>query len=51
MCSHYLVDAEFCNLAAGWEKGVVEKNGRDSRRRIWQEVLDRRWGSFVELND
>ena len=50
MCAHYLVDAEFCNVAAGWEKGVVEKNVQDSRRRIWQEVLERRWGSFAELN-
>jgi transposase len=50
MCAHYLIDAEFCNVAAGWEKGVVEKNVQDSRRRIWQEVLERRWGSFAELN-
>jgi transposase len=50
MCAHYLIDAEFCTVAAGWEKGVVEKNVQDSRRRIWQEVLDRRWASFAELN-
>jgi hypothetical protein len=25
-----------CRL--GWEKGVVEKNVQDSRRRIWQEA-------------
>ncbi len=36
MCAHFLIDAEFCNVAAGWEKGVVEKNVQDSRRRIWQ---------------
>jgi hypothetical protein len=35
LCSHYLFDAEFCNVASGWEKGVVEKNVQDSRRRIW----------------
>ncbi|HKY81814.1 MAG TPA: IS21 family transposase, partial [Sphingobium sp.] len=26
MVSHYLFEAEFCNPAAGWEKGQVEKN-------------------------
>lgn len=26
MCSHYLFDPEFCNRAAGWEKGIVEKD-------------------------
>ena len=39
MCSHYLFDADFCNVASGWEKGVVEKNVQDSRRRIWQEAV------------
>ena len=34
MCAHYLFDADFCNVASGWEKGVVEKNVQDSRRRI-----------------
>ena len=29
MCAHYLVDADFCNVASGWEKGVVEKNVQD----------------------
>ena len=28
MCSHYLFDPDFCNVASGWEKGVVEKNVR-----------------------
>ena len=50
MCSHYLFDADFCNVAAGWEKGVVEKNVQDSRRRIWIEAAKQRWGSFAELN-
>ena len=36
MVSHYLFEAEFCNPAAGWEKGQVEKNVLDARRRIWQ---------------
>jgi transposase len=50
MCSHYLFDADFCNVASGWEKGVVEKNVQDSRRRIWIEAGERRFGSFEELN-
>jgi transposase len=50
MASHYLFDADFCNVASGWEKGVVEKNVQDSRRRIWQEAAKERFGSFTELN-
>jgi len=38
MCAHYLFDADFCNVASGWEKGVVEKNVQDSRRRIWNDA-------------
>jgi transposase len=50
MCAHYLFDPDFCNVASGWEKGVVEKNVQDSRRRIWNEARDLRFGSFAELN-
>ncbi|MCC7059245.1 MAG: IS21 family transposase [Burkholderiaceae bacterium] len=50
MCAHYLFDADFCNVASGWEKGIVEKNVQDSRRRVWLEATQRRWGSFEELN-
>ena len=50
MCAHYLFDADFCNVASGWEKGVVEKNVQDSRRRSWLDAQKRRFGSFVELN-
>lgn len=50
MCAHYLFDADFCNVASGWEKGVVEKNVQDSRRRIWIDAGKQRFGSFVELN-
>jgi transposase len=50
MCSHYLFDADFCNVASGWEKGVVEKNVQDSRRRIWIEASKRKWSSLAELN-
>jgi hypothetical protein len=50
MCAHYLFDADFCNVASGWEKGIVEKNVQGSRRRAWLEATRRRWGSFEELN-
>ena len=50
MCAHYLYDADFCNVAAGWEKGVVEKNVQDSRRRIWIDAGRQRFGSFAEVN-
>ena len=50
MCAHYLFDADFCNVASGWEKGVVEKNVQDSRRRIWLEAQQRRFSSYAELN-
>jgi len=51
LCSHYLFDADFCNVASGWEKGIVEKNVQDSRRRIWQDAGKQRFSSFAELND
>ncbi len=50
MCAHYLYDPDFCNVASGWEKGVVEKNVQDSRRRIWIDARDRRFASLDELN-
>ena len=50
MCAHYLFDPDFCNVASGWEKGVVEKNVQDSRRRIWIEAGKQRFGSFAQLN-
>ncbi|WP_395823439.1 IS21 family transposase [Collimonas sp.] len=50
MCAHYLFDASFCNVASGWEKGVVEKNVQDSRRRIWIEAQTMQFTSFAELN-
>jgi len=45
MTSHYVFEPEFCNPAAGWEKGQVGSNVRDARhhakgvlpaRRLWQ---------------
>ena len=50
MSAHYLFDADFCNVASGWEKGVVEKNVQDSRRRIWLDAQKIQWGSFAQLN-
>ncbi|RQU50070.1 IS21 family transposase [Burkholderia cenocepacia] len=50
MCAHYLFDADFCSVASGWEKGVVEKNVQDSRPRIWIEARKRRFGNLSELN-
>jgi hypothetical protein len=34
--SHDVFEPEFCNPAAGWEKGQVEKNVQDARSRLWQ---------------
>ncbi len=50
MCSHYLFEPEFCNRAAGWEKGIVEKNVQDRRRQVWQDVTARSWTTLAELN-
>lgn len=50
MTSHYLFDPDFCNVAAGWEKGIVEKNVQDSRRRVWMDARAERFGSFAQLN-
>lgn len=50
MTAHYLFDPDFCNVASGWEKGRVEKNVQDSRRRVWIDAGRQRFGSFDELN-
>ena len=50
MAAHYLFEPDFCNVAAGWEKGRVEKGVQDARRRIWQDAPPHRFGSFAELN-
>ncbi len=50
LCAHYLFDPDFCNVASGWEKGIVEKNVQDSRRRIWLEAQNERFSSFEALN-
>jgi transposase len=51
MTAYYLFDADFCNVASGWEKGIVEKNVQDSRRRIWLDASQHCFASFAELND
>ena len=38
MASHYLFEPDFCNPASEWEKGQVEKNVQDARRRLWQPL-------------
>jgi len=50
MCGHYLFEPEFCNRAAGWEKGIVEKNVQDRRRQLWTEAGQRHWTDLAELN-
>mgnify|MGYP001587564511 CR=1 FL=1 len=50
MTAHYLFDPDFCNVASGWEKGIIEKNVQDARRRIWMDAKQQCFGSFAELN-
>ena len=49
MVGHYLFEAEFCNPASGWEKGQVEKNVQDARRRLWQPTPS--FSTLEALND
>ena len=49
MTNHYVFAPEFCNPAAGWEKGQVEKNVQDARLRLWQQMPD--FPNLAELND
>lgn len=51
MTENYLFEAEFFNRAAGWEKGIVEKNVQGRRRGVWREVGEKRWSTLEELND
>lgn len=48
MASHYVFEPDFCNPAAGWEKGQVEKNVRDARHRLWQVMPA--FADLAELN-
>ena len=57
MTAHYLFDPDFCNVASGWEKGVVEKNvqspasscriARSEDRRVGKEWRSR-WAPYHE---
>ena len=50
-CAHTTgLPLTFACVASGWEKGVVEKNVQDSRRRLWLDAQTRQFGSFAELN-
>jgi hypothetical protein len=49
MASHYLFEATFCNPASGWEKGQIEKNVQDARRRVWHDVPA--FANLAALND
>lgn len=48
LVSHYLFEAEFCNPAAGWEKGQVEKKVRDARHQLWHTAP--KFKTLEELN-
>lgn len=48
MASHYLFEPDFCNPAAGWEKGQVEKSVQDARPRFFHDAPEFR--SLRELN-
>ena len=48
MTGHYLFEPEFCNPAAGWEKGQIEKNVRDARPRIWHAAP--KFADLIALN-
>lgn len=49
MVSHFLFEAEFCNPAAGWEKGQVEKKVRDARYQLWHTAP--KFKSLEALNE
>ncbi len=47
MTNHYVFEPEFCNPAAGWEKGQVEKT--DARPRLWQQMPE--FPNLMAMND
>jgi len=47
--NHYVFAPGFCNPAAGWEKGQVEKNVQDARPRLWQQMPD--FPNLMALNE
>ena len=44
------VDPDFCNVASGWKKGIIEKNAQNSRRCIWLNARDCMSHAAEELN-
>lgn len=40
MTNHDVFAPEFCNQAAGWEKGQAEKNVQYARPSLWQRMPD-----------
>jgi len=50
MAGHYLIEAEFCTPASGWEKGRVEKNVQDVRRSIFAQAINLAWPNLDALN-
>jgi hypothetical protein len=48
-CAHSLFDPDFCNVASGWEKGIVEKHVQDRRRRLWLDAQDCQCHCFEDL--
>jgi len=49
MANHYVFEPAFCNPAAGWEKGQIEKNVQDARHRLWQPLPS--FPDLAALND
>jgi hypothetical protein len=48
-CAH-LAGVKAGSPDAYWEKGVVEMNVQDSRRRVWLDARDQRFSTLDELN-
>lgn len=48
MASHYLFEPILCTPAAGWEKGIVEKQVGDTRRNFFTPIL--KGETFEEIN-
>lgn len=48
MASHYVFEPAFCNPAAGWEKGQVEKGVQDNRRQILHRMPE--FSDLIAMN-
>lgn len=51
MASHYVFEPEFCNRAAGWEKGQSLPRRRPGSRRTSRMHLGRMWQVMPLFND